>query len=80
MPKPAIDPSIAQYYAEKSAKKEDRLMKALTADHVRRIKQIFASHIAGAATLTDKSRITELKLILGKVVTAIKDEHFEDGE
>jgi hypothetical protein len=55
-------------------------MKALTADHVRRIKQIFASHIAGAATLTDKSRITELKLILGKVVTSIKDEHFEDGE
>ena len=54
-----------------------RVARNLTAEHVRRVKRIFADHIADAALKTNKLRISELKLLQGKLVSAIKFDEVE---
>jgi hypothetical protein len=60
-------------------KREARILRNLTAEHARRIKLIFAAHIADAALRSDKAQISALRSLQGSLVAAIKADEFETG-
>lgn len=72
MPKPAIDPAIRAHFEDKAAHASTKLAKSLTAEHTRRVKNVFTSHIADAAVNADKARINELKALQRDLITALQ--------
>jgi hypothetical protein len=61
-----------QEIAAQAAKHDPKLVKAITAEHVRRIRAIIARRIAEAEVAADRRHIEELKQIRSDLITSIQ--------
>ncbi len=57
---------------DRAAKAEAKLIRAITAEHVRRIRAIIARRVVEAEVNADQRRIGELKAIQADLITSIQ--------